>query len=104
MLMKVAILGDKYVIRKEAEKILKYEDFTIEIKGMWIVKTKVITSNNMGNLNDLKLFQTTPEQNTWNARNQRTTEISHIGHCTRTAESKRTSSVVCLSSKCLFLG
>jgi NADPH-dependent glutamate synthase beta subunit-like oxidoreductase len=66
------------VIRKEAKKILKYEDFTIEIEGMWIVKTKVITSNNMGNLNDLKLFQTTPEQNNWNVRNQRTTENSQI--------------------------
>jgi len=32
------------VIRKEAEKILKYKDFTIEIQvqRMWNVKTKVI--------------------------------------------------------------
>ena len=27
---------------KEAEKILKYKDLTIEIQRMWIVKTKVI--------------------------------------------------------------
>ena len=95
---------DRNVIRKEAEKILKYEDFTIEIEGMWIVITKVITSKDMGNWNDFKLFQTTPEQNTGNASNQGTTENSHIGHCTHTAESKRTSSVVYLSSKCLFSG
>jgi len=30
------------VIKKEAEKILKYEDLTIEIPCMWNVKTKVI--------------------------------------------------------------
>ena len=30
------------VINNEAEKILKYEDLTIEIQRMWNVKTKVI--------------------------------------------------------------
>ena len=30
------------MIRKEAEKILKYKDLTIEIQHMWNVKTKVI--------------------------------------------------------------
>ena len=30
------------MIKKEAEKILKYKDFTIEIQRMWNVKTKVI--------------------------------------------------------------
>jgi hypothetical protein len=30
------------VIKKEAEKILKYKDLTIEIQRMWIVKKKVI--------------------------------------------------------------
>jgi hypothetical protein len=30
------------VIKKEAEKILKYKDVTIEIQCMWNVKTKVI--------------------------------------------------------------
>jgi len=36
--------GDRNVIKKEAEKILKYEykDLTIEIQRMWNVKTKVI--------------------------------------------------------------
>jgi len=42
MLIDVAISGDRNVIKKEAEKILKYEDLTIEIKRMWNVKTKVI--------------------------------------------------------------
>jgi hypothetical protein len=30
------------VIRKEAEKILKHKDLTIEIQCMWNVKTRVI--------------------------------------------------------------
>jgi len=42
MLIDVAISGDRNVLKKEAEKILKYEDLTIEIQRMWNVKTKVI--------------------------------------------------------------
>ena len=42
MLINVAILGHRNVIKKEAEKILKYKDLTIEIQRMWNVKTKVI--------------------------------------------------------------
>ena len=30
------------MIKKEAEKILKHKDLTIEIQRMWNVKTKVI--------------------------------------------------------------
>jgi hypothetical protein len=41
MLIDVAISGDRNVIKKEAEKILKYKDLTIEIQSMWNVKTKV---------------------------------------------------------------
>ena len=41
MLIDVAIPGDRSVIKKEAEKIIKYEDFTNEIQRMWNVKTKV---------------------------------------------------------------
>jgi len=42
MLIGVSISGDRNVIKKEAEKILKYKDLTIEIQRMWNVKTKVI--------------------------------------------------------------
>jgi hypothetical protein len=42
MLIDVAISGDRNVIKKEAEKILKYKDLTIEIHRMWNVKRKMI--------------------------------------------------------------
>ena len=42
MLIDVAISGDRNVIKREAEKILKYKDLTIEIQRMWIVKTRVV--------------------------------------------------------------
>ena len=42
MLIDVAISGDRNVIKREAEKILKYKDLTIEIQRMWNVKTKEI--------------------------------------------------------------
>jgi len=41
MLIDVAISGDRNVIKKEAPKILKHKDLTIEIQHMWNVKTKV---------------------------------------------------------------
>jgi hypothetical protein len=42
MLIDVAISRDRNVIKREAEKILKYKDLTTEIQCMWNVKTKVI--------------------------------------------------------------
>jgi hypothetical protein len=42
MLIDVAISGDRNVIKKDAEKIVKYKDLTIEIRRKWNVKPKVI--------------------------------------------------------------
>jgi hypothetical protein len=41
MLIDVSILRDRNVIKKEAEKILKYKDLITEIQRMWNVKTQV---------------------------------------------------------------
>jgi hypothetical protein len=41
-LIGVTISGDRDVIKKQAAKILKYEDPTTEIQRMWNVKPKVI--------------------------------------------------------------
>jgi Ni,Fe-hydrogenase III component G len=42
MLIDVAIQGDRNVIKKEAEKIIKYKDLITGIERMWNVKTKVM--------------------------------------------------------------
>jgi hypothetical protein len=42
MLIDVAISGDRNVIKKDTEKILKYKDLTIEIQCIGNVKTRVI--------------------------------------------------------------
>jgi hypothetical protein len=42
ILIDVPISDDRNVIKKVAEKILKYKDFKIEIQFMWNVKSKVI--------------------------------------------------------------
>jgi hypothetical protein len=42
MLIHVAMLRDRNAIKKEAEKIIKYKDFTIDIELIWYVTTRVI--------------------------------------------------------------
>jgi hypothetical protein len=42
MLIDVEISRDRNVIKKEAEKFLKYKELTIEIQRTWNVKTKMI--------------------------------------------------------------
>jgi hypothetical protein len=42
MLIDIAIPGDRNVIKKEAEKILKYKVLTIEIQRTWNVKAEVV--------------------------------------------------------------
>jgi len=45
MLIDAANLGDRYVIKKEAEKILQYEDLITEIQQIWNVKDRVTSEN-----------------------------------------------------------
>jgi hypothetical protein len=42
LLIYVAISGGRNVIKKEAEKILKYKDLRTEIQRMWNVKTRMM--------------------------------------------------------------
>ena len=42
ILIDVAIVGDRNMIKKEAEKTLKHKDLIIEIQRMWNVKAKFI--------------------------------------------------------------
>jgi hypothetical protein len=64
MLIDVAIPGDRNVIKKEAEKFLKYKDLTIEIQRMWNVKNKGDSSNNRGDWDYFKVIQKIREQHT----------------------------------------
>ena len=87
MLKDVAIWGDRNVIKKEAEKILRYKDLTIEIERMWNAKTKVIRVIIGCDWDYFKVIQKIREQHTRKTRSQGTTENSHIGRCTHTSES-----------------
>jgi hypothetical protein len=84
MLIDVAISGDRNMIKKEAEKVLKYKDLIVEIQRMWNVKTKVIPviTGAIGTISKSfrKYVSNIPGS-------QGTTENSHIGHCTHTSES-----------------
>jgi len=58
VLIDVAITGHRNVIKKEAEKILKYQDLTIEIQRMWNVKqNKGDTSNNWSDWDHFQIIQ-----------------------------------------------
>ena len=81
MLIDVAISGDRNVIKKEVEKILKYKDLTTEVQRMWNVKTKVtpVIIGATGTIS--KPFRKYVSKITAKHEN------SHIGHCTHTSES-----------------
>jgi len=80
MLIDVAVLGERNVIRKEAEKRVKCGDHTIEI-----CKHKSDTITNMGDWNSQNRSENTLTPY-GEARDQGTTEHSHTVHCTHTAE------------------
>jgi hypothetical protein len=85
-LIEVAVSGDGNVMKKEAEKIVKYKDLNRNTACVEC-KNKSDTSNNRGHWNHLEIIQIIPEHHTGKAQNQGTADNSHIGHCTHTAES-----------------
>jgi len=87
MLIDVAISGDRNTIKKEAEKIKKYKDLTIEIQRMWNVKTKVIPVIIGATGTISKSFRKYVSNIPGNHEVKGTTENSHIRHCTHTSES-----------------
>ena len=64
MLIDVAISGDRNVIKKEAEKILKYKDLTIKNTTHVEGKNKGDTSNNRSDLDHFKIIQIIHKQHT----------------------------------------
>ena len=86
-LIHVAISGDTNVIKKEAEKILKYKDFTIEIQRMWNVKTNVVPviigATGTTSQSFRKYVSNIPGKH--EVKELQKTVI--LGHCTHTSES-----------------
>jgi hypothetical protein len=64
MLTDIAIPGDRNVIKKEAEKILKYEDLIIRNTVHVECKNKGDASYNRSNWNHLRILQQIREQRT----------------------------------------
>ena len=64
MLIDVAISGHRNVIKKEADKIKKCDNLTIEIQRMWNVKTEVIPVIIRGDWEYFKFIQKIRDQHT----------------------------------------
>ena len=75
------------MIKKEAEKILKYKNLILEIQRMWKLEAKLKPVIIGGDWKHHKITQTIPKQRTGKARNEGTAKSSHIGHWTHTTES-----------------
>jgi hypothetical protein len=86
MLIDVAIPGDRNVIKKETEKILKYKDLIIEIQRMWNVKTKV-TPAIIGATGTISKSFRKYLSSISGKHEVKELQNSYIGHSTHTAES-----------------
>jgi hypothetical protein len=62
VLIDVAILGDRNVVKKGAEQILKYKNLIIEIQGKWNVQTRVIPSSKRCNWNHISTIHKASDQ------------------------------------------
>jgi len=87
MLIHAAIPGDRNVIKKEEEKILKYKDLITEMQCMWNVKAKMIpviigVTGTISQSLRHNLSNIPGKHNIRELQNN-----SHTGHCTHTAES-----------------
>jgi hypothetical protein len=69
MLIDAAIPGDRNVIKKEVEKILKYKALNSRNSAHVECENKIDTGKNRGDWNHFKITRTTPEQRTGKARN-----------------------------------
>jgi len=87
MLIDITISGDRNMIKKEAEKILKYKNLTTEIQRMWNVNTKAISVMIGATGTVSKSFRKDMSNIPGKHEVKEVTENSHIGQCTHTAES-----------------
>jgi hypothetical protein len=87
MLTDFAIRGDRNVIKKDAEKILKCKDLTIEIQGMRNVKAKVIPVIRRATETISKALRRFLNSIAGKHEIKELQKNSRIGHCTRATES-----------------
>jgi hypothetical protein len=88
MLTDVATPGDRNVIKKQAETILKYKYIIIEIQSTWSVRAKVILVRVMkGATGTISESLRQYLSNIPGKREIRKLKKSHIGHYTHIAES-----------------
>jgi len=85
MLIDVAISGDRNVLKKEAEKILKYKDLVLEIQRTWNVKAKVIPVI-IGETGTISRPLRQYLRSILGKNKIKELRKSHIGHCTYTTE------------------
>jgi hypothetical protein len=69
MLIDVAVPGDRNVIKKEAEKIIKYKKPLNRNSTHVECETKSDTDKNMGECNHFKITQTKPAPSTRKVQN-----------------------------------
>jgi hypothetical protein len=86
-LIDVAIPADRNVIKKKAEKILKYKDLTIEIQRMWNVKPRVIPVIIGATGTISKSFRKYVSTVPGNHEVKELQKTAIFGHCTHTSES-----------------
>ena len=87
MLIDVSISGDRNVIKKEAEMILKYKDLTIEREHMWNVKTRVISVIIGATGTISKSFRKYVSNIQGNQEVRELQKTAILGHCTHTSQS-----------------
>ena len=85
----VAIPGDRNLIKKKYEKILKYKDLKIEIKCMWNVKAKMIPVIKAANGTTSKSLRQYLSNIPGKHKIQELQKTSCIGHCTHTMGSAK---------------
>jgi hypothetical protein len=85
--MHVAIPGDRNVIKKEAENILKYKDLIIVIHCMWNVKPKVIPVIIGGTETISKSFRQYRSNIEECTKLRNYKKNNHTGHCIHTMKS-----------------
>ena len=99
--MSVNRVRDKNVIKKDAERILKYKSFK-NWNMRYVACKRSDASSNRGNWIHLMIIHKISEQHTWKAPSQGTKENTHIGHCTYTSESCDVGNVITCTINCNY--